>query len=57
MLLEGQMSPQRAMNITLVVAIITLGLIGMSEHPSQATETTLEQMPAQLETQFARSVG
>ena len=57
MLFKGQMSPQRAMNITVVLAIITLGLIGISAHPSQATETTLEQMPAQLETQFARSVA
>src|SRR5258708_3489410 len=38
-----------------VLAIITIGLIGMSASPSQATETTIEQMPAKLETRFALS--
>jgi hypothetical protein len=45
----------RAMKIKLVLAIITIRLIGISAPPSQATETTIEQMPAKLETQFALS--
>jgi len=44
-----------AMKIKLVLAIITISLIGISAPPSQATETTIEQMPAKLETQFALS--
>src|SRR5712692_1904345 len=45
------------MKIKLVLAIITISLIGVgiSASPSQATETTIEQMPAKLETQFAVS--
>src|SRR6266852_3833655 len=45
------------MKIKLVLAIITISLIGVgiSASPSQATETTIEQMPAKLETQFALS--
>ncbi|MGH9841208.1 MAG: hypothetical protein ACREEM_20840, partial [Blastocatellia bacterium] len=43
------------MKIKLVLAIITISLIGISAPPSQATETTIEQMPAKLETQFALS--
>ena len=43
------------MKIKLVLAIITIRLIGISAPPSQATETTIEQMPAKLETQFALS--
>ena len=43
------------MKIKLVLAIITTSLIGISAPPSQATETTIEQMPAKLETQFALS--
>jgi hypothetical protein len=42
------------MEIKLVLAIITISLIGISA-PSQATETTIEQIPAKLETQFALS--
>jgi hypothetical protein len=45
----------RAMKIKLVLAIITIRLIGISAPPSQATETTIEQMPAKLETQFVLS--
>ena len=45
----------RAMKIKLALAIITLSLTGISAPPSQATETTIEQMPATLETQFALS--
>jgi hypothetical protein len=45
------------MKIKLVPAIITISLIGVgiSASPSQATEPTIEQMPAKLETQFALS--
>ena len=44
------------MKTLLVLAIITISLIGISAAPpSQATETTIEQMPAKLETQFAVS--
>jgi len=45
----------RAMKIKLVLAIITISLIGISAPPSQATETTIEQLPAKLEAQFALS--
>jgi hypothetical protein len=45
----------RAVKIKLAVPIIVISLIGISERPSQAAETTIEQMPAQLETQFALS--
>ncbi len=38
-----------------VLAVITISLIGISAPPSQAAETTIEQMPAKLETQFALS--
>jgi hypothetical protein len=45
------------MKVKLVLAIITISLIGVgiSASPSQASETTIEQMPAKLETQFALS--
>jgi hypothetical protein len=43
------------MKIKLVLATITICLIGLSATPSQATETTIEQMPANLETQYALS--
>jgi hypothetical protein len=45
------------MKVKLVLAIITISLIGVgiSASPSLATETTIEQMPAKLETQFALS--
>jgi hypothetical protein len=41
--------------IKLVLALITISLIGVSAAPCQATKTTIEQMPAKLETQFALS--
>ena len=43
------------MKITLALPIIAISLIGISARPGQATETTIEQMPAKLETQFALS--
>lgn len=44
------------MKIKWVLAIVTISLIGMSaSSPGQATETTIEPMPAQLETRFALS--
>lgn len=43
------------MNIKLSLAIITISLVGILAPPSWATETTIEQMPAKLETQFALS--
>ena len=44
------------MKIKLVLATVTISVIGISAaSPSQATETTIEQMPAKLETQFALS--
>jgi hypothetical protein len=43
------------MKIKLVLAVITSSLIGLSALPSEATETTIEQMPAELETRFALS--
>jgi len=43
------------MTIKLVAAIITISLIGILAPPSQATETTIEQIPAKLETRFALS--
>jgi hypothetical protein len=39
----------------LVVPIVAISLIGMSARPCHAAETTIEQMPAKLETQFALS--
>ena len=43
------------MKIKLVLTMITSSLIGLSAPPSQAAETTIEQMPAELETRFALS--
>ena len=43
------------MKIKLVLAVITSSLIGLSALSSEATETTIEQMPAELETRFALS--
>ena len=45
------------MTIKLVLAIITINFVGVGilASPSQAAETTIEQMPAKLETQFALS--
>ncbi len=45
----------RTAKITLALPIIAISLIGISVRPGQATETTIEQMPAKLETQFALS--
>jgi hypothetical protein len=47
----------RPMKIKLVLAIIMISLtgVGIPARPSQAAETTIEQMPANLETQFALS--
>ena len=45
----------RTARITFAVSIIAIGLVGISPRPSQATETTIEQMPAELETRFALS--
>ena len=38
-----------------VAAIMTITLIGISALTGQATETTIEPMPAELETRFALS--
>jgi hypothetical protein len=46
---------QRAGKIALALPIIAIGLVGASARPGQATETTIEQMPAKLETRFALS--
>jgi hypothetical protein len=43
------------MKIKLGLATITISLVGILAPPSQATETTIEQMPAKLESQFALS--
>jgi len=40
---------------TFALAVITGSLVGLPAVPSEATETTLEQMPAKLETRFALS--
>ncbi len=44
-----------AVRIKLALAMITISLIGILAPPSQAAETTIEQMPAKLETRFALS--
>jgi hypothetical protein len=49
------LSTRKNMIITLALPIIAISLIGISVRPVQATETTIEQMPAKLETQFALS--
>lgn len=43
------------MKIKLVLALITINLVGVSAAPCQATKTTIERMPVKLETQFALS--
>jgi hypothetical protein len=43
------------MKITLALPIIAISLTAISALPGRATETTLDQMPAKLETQFALS--
>src|SRR6267142_3295720 len=45
----------RAMKIKSVLAIVTISLVCISASPGRATEMTIEQMPAKLETQFALS--
>jgi hypothetical protein len=44
-----------SIRIPLSAILIMTALTGVSAPPSQATETTVEQMPAKLETQFALS--
>ena len=44
-----------SMKLKLPLAMVTLGLIGMSAPPGQAAETSIEPMPAKLETRFALS--
>jgi hypothetical protein len=52
----GAKNMERAMKTTLILATITIGLTGLlAASPSPMTETTIEQMPAALETQFALS--
>src|SRR6202022_4647669 len=47
---------ERAMNIGWVPALVAISLVGMAAAPpGQASETAIEQMPAELETQFALS--
>ena len=43
------------MKIKLGLAVIAISLAGILASPSRATETTIEQMPAKLEAQFALS--
>lgn len=45
------------MKIKLILSIITISLLGISARPgqSQSTDTTLEQMPSELETRWALS--
>jgi len=46
------------MKIRWVPALVAISLVGMAAAPpGQATETTIEQMPAKLETQFALSAA
>jgi hypothetical protein len=45
----------RTAKITLALPIVAISLIGFSARPGEAAETTIEQMPAKLETQFALS--
>jgi hypothetical protein len=45
----------RTAKITLAVPIVVISLFGISAPPGQAAETTIEPMPAKLETQFALS--
>jgi hypothetical protein len=46
-----------SIRITLAAPIIAIAVLGLLAGPSQATETTIEQMPAKLETQFALSAA
>jgi hypothetical protein len=45
----------QGVRIILLLPIIAIGLIGLLAHSGQATETTIEQMPAELEARFALS--
>jgi hypothetical protein len=45
----------RTAKIILALPIVAISLIGFSVRPGEAAETTIEQMPAKLETQFALS--
>jgi hypothetical protein len=45
------------MKIKLALAVITSNLVGLSALPGEATETTIEQMPTELETRFALSAS
>ena len=47
-------SAGRAVKVALA-AIVALSLVGLSAHSGRAAETTIEQMPAELETRFALS--
>jgi hypothetical protein len=47
----------RNAKITVALPIIAIVLIGVSAPLSRATETTIEHMPAKLETQFALREG
>src|SRR4030095_6421789 len=49
------MSAKRAGKMQWVLAMITIGLAGLSASRGQATETTIDRMPAELETRFALS--
>src|SRR5258705_2536508 len=49
---------ERAMTIRWATALVAISLAGMAAAlPGQTTETTIEQMPAKLETQFALSAA
>ena len=41
--------------VSAVVALVTIGLFGTQASARHAADTTLEQMPVELETQFALS--
>jgi hypothetical protein len=43
------------MNIKFALAVVAVGVVDQSARPRHATETTIEQMPAGLETRFALS--
>lgn len=45
----------RALRVIVALPLVALDLIGLSARPAQASETTIDQMPAKLETQFALS--
>lgn len=45
----------KMLKITLALPIVAISLIGVSARPAQAAETTIEPMPAKLETQYALS--